>query len=263
MTLDRDRRRRETIRRFRMHLPFSRRPSRRVAAAALAIGALLLAPGGRAELPAFPGQPEKIQPIECSRVITRERVVALTFDDGPHATLTPRLLDILKAANVRATFFVIGMNVEQNPDVLRRALAEGHEIGNHSWSHPNLATMPEEGFRAQVQDTHEMIVETVGRAPQYLRPPYGNITPAQEAAVASGYGYRTILWSVDPKDWGVPPRAVLIRRVVSRARPGGIILLHDIHPSTVGAVPAIIVGLRQRGFRFLTVSQLLALEPGR
>lgn len=85
--------------------------------------------------------------VACSRVATREPVVALTFDDGPHATLTPQLLDVLKAHHVHATFFVIGMNVEQNPDVLRRIVAEGHEVGNHSWSHPNLAKLPEEAWR--------------------------------------------------------------------------------------------------------------------
>lgn len=200
--------------------------------------------------------------IEYSSVLTRERVVALTFDDGPHATLTPKLLDILKAADVRATFFVIGMNVEQNPDVLRRAAAEGHEIANHSWSHPNLAKMLEESWRAQIQSTHDVIAATVGRPPQYLRPPYGNITPYQEGVIARTFGYRIIMWSVDPKDWQEPPSDVLIHRVVAGARPGGIILLHDIHPSTVAAVPAILAGLRQRGFRFATISELLAREPG-
>ena len=213
---------------------------------------------GRAEPPPTLLEP---RPVECSHVTTRQRIVALTFDDGPHATLTPKLLDELKATGVRATFFVIGMNVEQNPDVLRRTLAEGHEIANHSWSHPNLAKMLDEGWRAQVQNTHEVIVSTIGHAPQFLRPPYGNITPYQEAVIARSFGYRTILWSVDPKDWKEPPRDVLIRRVVSHARPGDIILLHDIHPSTVDAVPAIIAGLRQRGFRFATVSGLLALDP--
>ncbi len=212
------------------------------------------------------GQPPPAEvpgPIECYGVATRERVVALTFDDGPHPVLTPKLLGALKASGgVHATFFVLGMNVEQSPDVLRRAVAEGHEIANHSWSHPNLAKMEEEGWRAQMQSTHDVIAATIGRPPRFMRPPYGNITPYQEGIIARLFGYRVILWTVDPKDWKEPPRALLVGRVLSGARPGGIILLHDIHQSTVDAVPAIIAGLRQRGFRFATVSELLALGPG-
>lgn len=198
--------------------------------------------------------------VEFSRALTRDPVVALTFDDGPHATLTPRLLDLLKAQGVRATFFVIGMNVEQNPDVLRRIVAEGHEVGNHSWSHPNLARLPEPAWRAQLQETHDLIARTIGQGPRFMRPPYGDITPDQEGLIASDFRYRVILWSVDPDDWKEPSRPVLLHRVVSRAEPGAVILLHDIHASTVEAVPAMIEGLRRRGLSFVTVSELMARD---
>ena len=198
--------------------------------------------------------------VEFSRLETREPVVALTFDDGPQATLTPRLLDILKAQGVRATFFVIGMNVEQNPDVLRRIAAEGHEIGNHSWSHPNLAKLPEASWRGQLQETHDVITRTVGHGPRCMRPPYGDITPEQERLIGDGFHYRVVLWSVDPDDWKEPSRPVLLHRVLARSGPGAIILLHDIHASTVDAVPGIIEGLKRRGLRFVTVSELLARE---
>ncbi|MBV9128427.1 MAG: polysaccharide deacetylase family protein [Verrucomicrobia bacterium] len=198
--------------------------------------------------------------VEVSSVTTRERVVALTFDDGPHATFTPRLLDVLKAHGVKATFFVIGMNVEQNPDVLRRIAAEGHEIGNHTWSHPNLAKLPEEAWRAQLQQTNDVIVRTIGAPPRIVRPPYGDITPEQEENIGRDFHYRVVLWSVDPDDWMEPLRPILLRRVFTHAEPGSIVLLHDIHASTVDAMPALIEGLQKRGLRFVTVSELLALE---
>ena len=206
-----------------------------------------------------PPPPDPAAPtVECSRVATREPVVALTFDDGPHATLTPRLLDVLKAYGVHATFFVVGMNVEQNPEVLRRIAAEGHEVGNHSWSHPNLAKLPEEAWRAQLQETHDLIRRTVGQEPRFMRPPYGDLTPAQAGLIAAGFGYRVILWSVDPDDWKEPSRPVLLHRVLAGAGPGAIILLHDIHAPTVAAVPALIESLQRRGLRCVTVSELLA-----
>ncbi len=223
---------------------------------------MLLGAGCASLLSALASAQEAAAPaVPCARVATREPVVALTFDDGPHATLTPQLLDVLKAHGVRATFFVIGMNVEQNPDVLRRIAAEGHEIGNHSWSHPNLAKLPEAAFRAQLQDTHDLIARTVGQGPLFMRPPYGDLTPAQGNLAAADFGYRVVLWSVDPDDWKEPSRPVLLHRVFSGAKPGDIILLHDIHAPTVEAVPALIEGLRRRGLRFVTVSELLAREP--
>ncbi|MDR1190929.1 MAG: polysaccharide deacetylase family protein [Verrucomicrobiales bacterium] len=190
-------------------------------------------------------------------VRTTEPVVALTFDDGPSATHTPRLLQILREQGVRATFFVVGTNVAARPDLVRQAAADGHELGNHSWSHPRLPDLTDAAVTAELRKTADALA-AVGVKPAYLRPPYGAFTNAQRQWVHQKFGYDFIFWDVDPNDWQRPGVAVVTQRVVDNARPGSIILLHDVHADTVTAVPAIIAQLRARGFRFLTVSELLA-----
>ena len=188
---------------------------------------------------------------------TNQMVVALTFDDGPSAATTPRLLEILKKKDVRATFFVVGKNVATYPDIVRQAVANGHEIGNHSWNHPKLPLLTDAGVTAELQRTDDALT-ALGVKVRYLRPPYGSITDAQRQWIHKKFGYHFILWDVDPGDWQRPVVGEVVSRVVNNARPGSIILLHDIHPDTVTAVPEIIDQLRARGFNFLTVSELLA-----
>ncbi len=187
--------------------------------------------------------------------------VALTFDDGPHPSHTPRLLDILKQRNVKATFYVVGTNVSRHPHIIRRMLAEGHEVGNHTVNHPNLSQMGDDGVRRELDG---VITAMRSAAPNYrmrtMRPPYGALTQRQREWIFREYGYPTIMWSVDPQDWRRPGASVVTQRILSNTRSGGIVLAHDIHGATIDAMPATVDGLLGRGFRFVTVSQLIGLE---
>lgn len=195
-----------------------------------------------------------------SRVDTSLPFVALTFDDGPHPKNTPRLLDILKERNVKATFYVVAPNVKRYPEIMRRIIAEGHEIGNHTVTHGNLTKMSEAAVKREFTETHDAIVAATGVAPRTMRPPYGAITTAQKAWIRRDLGYPTILWSVDPEDWKKPGSSVVTSRLVSGASPGGILLVHDIHASSIDAIPAAVDQLLARGYQFVTVTQLIAMD---
>lgn len=186
--------------------------------------------------------------------------IALTFDDGPAKATTPKLLDLLQKRGVKVTFFVQGMNAKDNPDILKREIAEGHEIGNHSWDHPDLARKSEDVVRNQIQQTQNTVFQITGQKPKVLRPPYGAMTDHQKKWVHDEFGVNIIIWAVDPLDWKRPGPAVVAQRVVSETKPGDIILAHDIHQGTVDAVPAILDGLEAKGYKFVTVSQLIAME---
>jgi peptidoglycan/xylan/chitin deacetylase (PgdA/CDA1 family) len=188
--------------------------------------------------------------------------IAMTFDDGPHATNTPKLLEIAAKRHIKLTFFVLGECVEQNPTGLQREVAEGHEIGNHSWSHPNLAKLSDEAVRSQLKRTDDLIVKTAGVKPKLMRPPYGELTKRQRVLVNHDFGYKVILWDVDPLDWKRPGPSVVARRIIAGARPGSIILSHDIHPPTIEAMPQVFDALLAKGFKFVTVSELLAMNKG-
>lgn len=185
--------------------------------------------------------------------------IAMTFDDGPSATLTPKLLDILAAHHIKATFFVLGEMVAEHPEILARAASEGHEIASHSWSHPNLAKMSQESVRSQLQRTDDEIKSTTGKRPTLFRPPYGSITEREKRWIHDEFGYDIILWDVDPLDWKRPGPAVVRSRILKETRPGSIVLSHDIHPGTIEAMPSTFDELEAKGFKFVTVSELLAM----
>jgi peptidoglycan/xylan/chitin deacetylase (PgdA/CDA1 family) len=183
----------------------------------------------------------------------------MTFDDGPHATLTPKLLDLLAQEKIKATFFVLGENAQRHPEILKRAVAEGHEIGNHSWSHPNLAKLSNEALRGQLKRTDDVIVQAIGSHPKIMRPPYGELTPKQRQWVNSEFGYKVILWDVDPLDWKEPGPSIVAQRIIQGTKPGSIMLSHDIHAQTITAMPETFDALLAKGFKFVTVSELLSL----
>lgn len=188
--------------------------------------------------------------------------IAMTFDDGPHAELTPRLLDMLHGWGLKATFYLIGRNARAYPKLVERIVAEGHEVGNHSWSHPMLSRLGDVKVRAELQSTHDAIVQACGVAPKNYRPPYGAITAKQKQWIAAEFGYPTILWSVDTNDWKDRNSEIVSGRILNETRGGSIILAHDIHPTSVDAMPPSLPVLRDRGFKFFTVSALAALEAG-
>ena len=202
-----------------------------------------------------PPQPQ----ITFNSVHVEGPYIALTFDDGPNPTLTPKLLDLLAAHHMKATFFVIGQNAADHPDILRRAVREGHEIGNHSWSHPNLAKMSDEAARRELQKTEDAIVAAIGKKPTLMRPPYGSITANQKRWINNEFGYRIIIWDVDPLDWKRPGPSVVTSRILKETRPGSIVLAHDIHPPTIEAMVATFNQLDAKGFKSVIVSDLIAM----
>ncbi|QQL46372.1 polysaccharide deacetylase family protein [Sulfuriroseicoccus oceanibius] len=199
--------------------------------------------------------------ISYSRVNTPAPYIAMTFDDGPHPRLTPRLLDILRERNIRATFYVVGRNAKLYPHLIQRMVAEGHEVGNHTWNHPNLTKLSDAAVHKELRTTEDAIVAACGVRPRTMRPPYGALRQSQRAMIKSQYDYPTILWDVDPQDWRRPGPAVVANRIVSKTRNGSIVLAHDIHSSTIDAMPAALDGLLSKGYTFVTVSQLLTQEP--
>ena len=187
--------------------------------------------------------------INCHEVAC----VALTFDDGP-SLYTEGLLDTLKEHDVKATFFVLGTQVRIQSETVLRMFHEGHQIGNHTWDHPNLTQLSDELIQQQLQRTDDLITQIVGVPTQHMRPPYG----AHNERVRAASGLPIIFWSVDPLDWR-DRNAETVAARIAEAPVGAIILAHDIHKSTVDAVPAIIAALKGRGIHFVTVTKLF--EP--
>jgi len=198
--------------------------------------------------------------VTFSRVLVSEKYVAITFDDGPHPQNTPRLLDILRARNVKATFYVIGRSVDLYPQVVRRSVAEGHEIGNHTHTHRLLSKLSDSEVRLELSRCRDAVANAAGVRMRTMRPPYGGLLQRQREFVHAEFGYPTILWAVDPLDWKRPGPSVVTSRILGGTTAGSIILAHDLHAQTVDAMPATLDGLLRRGFQFVTVSQLLAMK---
>ncbi|MGY1604327.1 polysaccharide deacetylase family protein [Geodermatophilus sp. SYSU D00815] len=194
--------------------------------------------------------------VDCTRLAC----IALTFDDGP-GPYTAQLLRVLAAADVRATFFVVGSNAAAMPELVRRTADQGHAIGNHSWDHADLTMLSPEQVADEIDRTTAALAD-VGVTTDLVRPPYG-ATDETVAAVLRARGAAQVLWDVDTQDWLNLDVATTTQRALAGAFPGAIVLLHDIHPTTVEAVPGIIDGLRARGYTLVTVPELLSsVEPG-
>lgn len=182
-----------------------------------------------------------------------EKLIALTFDDGPHPDYTGPLLDGLKERGIKATFFLVGTQIHYAPELVSRMAREGHQIGVHTYSHVTVAGLEREEFLLQVEGTRRLICSLIGERELWLRPPYG-IVDENTALWADG---PVVLWSVDPEDWK-DDKVVRIRdHIVNHAGDGDIILMHDIYPSSVEAALGAADRLKERGFRFVTVAQLL------
>ena len=179
--------------------------------------------------------------------------IAITFDDGPHPYYTEQLLDGLKERDIKATFFVTGMHVEQNPDVIKRMSEEGHLIGNHTYSHIQLSSSNGDAFRQELIQTNEVIEELTGQEVQYVRPPYGTWDKKFEKEL----NMFPVLWTIDPLDWCSDNVACIVQKVTSKAEENAIILMHDEYKSTVTAAFQIIDELTEQGYEFVTVDELL------
>lgn len=192
--------------------------------------------------------------------------VALTFDDGPDPKWTPEVLDILKAANVKAAFFLVGANAEKYPGLVRRIVAEGHEIGNHTYYHPNLALCWPEHIRLELNATQLLLETITGRSTTLFRPPYAADTSPSKISeliplqIAQDLGYLVVLENIDPQDWAQPGADVILQRVKQQRHDGSIILLHDAggdREETVEALPRILDYLHTRGDSIVSLSTLL------
>ena len=185
---------------------------------------------------------------------TGNKVIALTFDDGP-GPYTAHLLDILDQYGAKATFFLIGSKVSGQSSVVRSIQARGHQLGNHSWSHPELPKLSVDQIAGEIDRTNEAIRQATGVKPSILRPPYG----AVNGVVLEQLRLRnmsSILWSVDTRDWADRNSQIVCSRAVAGARPGAVILMHDIHQTSVNAVPCILSSLKQQGYSFVTIQRL-------
>ena len=183
-----------------------------------------------------------------------EKYVALTFDDGPRRGTTERLPDGLKERGAKATFFLIGRQVEDNAGLVTRMAEEGHQIGNHTWSHQRLDGVLPDAAAQEVTRTEAALEALLGGGEYWLRPPYGQV------AEGANFGVPMVKWSVDPRDWESRNTEKVTRAILDSVEPGSIILLHDIYPTSVEAALRVVDKLQEEGYWFVTVEELLWLN---
>ena len=195
--------------------------------------------------------------LETQQVQKKEgkKYIALSFDDGPGKKTTPWVLDILQKYKIHATFYILWVNAQYYPDILKRTYEEGHEIGNHSWDHQNFLSLDETGVLDQIKKTDDIVRETIGVTPTTLRPPYGNYNK-QVSVIAQR---PIILWNVDSFDWRNKKVDSNIANTLGQAKDGAIILMHDIHQASLDSLETIIQELQKQDYEFVTVSELLEL----
>lgn len=213
--------------------------------------------GGAA--PAAAARPAPV-PVDCRKA----KCIALTFDAGP-SEHTPALLKVLREKKVKATFFLLGHNhVDKYPDLVRQIAADGHVLGNHSWTHPRLTSLKPARIRAELDHLDAQVERLTGQKVTLMRPPQGR-TDQKVSKVCKELGLAQVLWSDTAKDYSTNDTALIRERILKGASRDGIILLHDLYKGTVPAVPGIIDALRAQGYTFVTVPELLAPavpEPG-
>ena len=188
--------------------------------------------------------------------------IALTFDDGPHPRLTHRILEILERYGVKATFFMVGVNVTNYPDAAKAVLAAGHEVGNHTYTHAHVQSMSEDDLFRELNMCEDALDALCGYRPRLFRPPQGMVNVSVEQCVAEK-DYTMILWSLDTRDWEQKDTAKIVSRVLAQVHSGDIILMHDYigtKSHTPDALGILIPQLLKRGFEFVTVSELLDAE---
>lgn len=199
----------------------------------------------------------------------KTKQVALTFDDGPSSAYTPKILDILKENHIKASFFIVGENAQMRPDLVERIYKEGHEIGNHTYSHPNVAAVSPFQTKMELNLNQRLFQEVTGHSMTMFRPPYvANAEPSLPEEIlpilrAQKMGYTMIGELIDPNDWRNPPSNQIVKNVVNRLSYGNVILLHDAggdRINTVNALPKLIKELKQRGYTFTTIGQLIGKD---
>ncbi|MFE2533764.1 polysaccharide deacetylase family protein [Streptomyces sp. NPDC059371] len=198
--------------------------------------------------------------VDCRKV----KCIALTFDGNPGEP-TDRLMDLLKEYKASSTFFLEGRRIHEFPDVVRRIARDGHEIGDHTWTHAVLTDVSDAQIRNELRRTAQAISSITGSEPTLMRPPQGR-TDDRVSKISRELGMAQVLWTVTAKDYETNNTALISKRVLAGAGRDGIILLHPLHKGTVPAIPSILKALSKQGYTFVTVSQLLApaqAEPGK
>ncbi|WP_274308427.1 polysaccharide deacetylase family protein [Solibacillus daqui] len=196
-------------------------------------------------------EPQK-ELIEKPQQEVQRKRIALTFDDGPNDKNTVQILSILQKYDVKATFFVIGLNVVKHPEIVKLAAQQGHEIASHTWSHKNLTKLTPAQLHDEIDRASNAIFEAIGQYPTTYRPPYGAIN----ANVRDEIKMKSILWNIDTMDWQHKTPAKTLANVKLHAKDGGVILMHDIHKETAEALEAVIQYLIQENYEFVTVEEL-------
>lgn len=197
--------------------------------------------------------------FEETKAVIQEQMekpmIALTFDDGPNAQFTPKLLEGLKQRNVHATFFLIGENIEQNSNqnLVKQMYEEGHLIGNHTYHHLEITRLSDEKAYEEIKSTNDLIESIIGEAPEYMRPPFGSWQRNLEEKMK----VIPVLWTVDPLDWTTENVDEIVNKVVTETKENDIILLHDCYNSSVIAALRIVDLLQAEGYQFVTVDKLL------
>lgn len=200
---------------------------------------------------------------------TRDKIIALTFDDGPSAEWTPKILDELKNAGVKATFFMIGEHVQKYPDIARRVVREGHEVANHSNDHHVLIYYKIDELEKEIRDAEKIIRDITGRTTIYFRPPKAWLTGKEKKKIEK-MGYKTILWTLNSKDWVNFDDKYIVRYILKHIKPGDILLFHDSggvfnteggnREETVKTIKKLVEELKRLGYRFVTISELLGIS---
>ncbi len=203
-------------------------------------------------------QAAEVEP--CRRHGNDGKMISLTFDDGPDGAVTEEILDILCEYGIKATFFVIGVNCEKHPETLGRIASEGHEIGNHTYSHPTLKGITKDSLKDEILKNEETVYEITGKRTELFRPPEG-VYSSDISSLMTEMDYTPILWSVDTADWRRPSAQNIVDRVMSGTETGVIILCHDYvagKSNTPAALRSFIPRLIEQGYKFVTVSELLS-----
>lgn len=204
------------------------------------------------------GKEEESHKEEQVKLDPDGKYVALTFDDGPHPEVTPRILESLKKHDAKATFFMLGSQVEYYPSLAKQVMEAGHEIGDHTMNHQDLTLLQPNQISEEIQESSRIIQKATGKIPTLLRPPYGasndNVTQ-----VATDLGLPIVMWSVDSFDWKSRNAEAINEEVMSNVAPRSIVLMHDIHSTTADALPELLTSLDKMGYQLVTVSQLLEL----
>ncbi|MGL6104772.1 polysaccharide deacetylase family protein [Romboutsia sp.] len=188
-----------------------------------------------------------------------KKVIALTFDDGPHPKETNEVLDVLKKYDVKATFFIAGKHANWYPEPLIRTSKEGHEIGNHTFNHPDISNLSSSQIESEILKCEEILLKLTGKKTTLFRPPYGSYRKEELVNIAQKYNYKIVLWTtIDTRDWQNPQAHKIANTIIDKAKNGDIVLLHDYATNnTVQALDILIPAMIEKGFQFVTVSELI------